>query len=73
MSLEFDCDLKPGQWETLKALRIGAVEPVQANRQVLQELVGLGLAELQRGQAVITPMGRRVLVRGSTRLLDLAA
>jgi ribosomal protein S19E (S16A) len=73
MSLEFDYDLKPDQWETLKALRIGAVEPVQANRQVLQELVGLGLAELQRGQAVITPMGRRVLVRGSTRLLDLAA
>jgi ribosomal protein S19E (S16A) len=73
MSLEFDCDLKPDQWETLKALRIGAVEPVQANRQVLQELVGLGLAELQRGQAVITQMGRRVLVRGSTRLLDLAA
>jgi ribosomal protein S19E (S16A) len=73
MSLEFDYDLKPDQWETLKALRIGAVEPVQANRQVLQELVGLGLAELQRGQAVITQMGRRVLVRGSTRLLDLAA
>jgi ribosomal protein S19E (S16A) len=73
MSLEFDYDLKPDQWETLKALRISSVESVQPNRQVLQELIGLGLAELQRDRPVITQRGRRVLVRGSTRLLDLAA
>jgi hypothetical protein len=40
---------------------------------VLQQLVGLKLAELVDGSPVLTPTGRKVLVRGSSSLLDLAA
>jgi hypothetical protein len=71
MSAEFDYDLTPEQWETLRAIRVPA--PRALNRSVLEQLVALQLAAMNGDVAVITPKGRKVLIRGSSRLLDVAA
>ncbi len=73
MSTVFDYELTRDQWETLKALRITAVECVRLNRFVVDELVALQLADMNGDRPLITAMGRKVLVRGSARLLDLVA
>ena len=73
MNPEFDYDLTPDQWETLKALRAPAPRARALNRFVVETLVALQLAEMTDGRAVLTPTGRSVLLRGSPRLLDLAA
>jgi hypothetical protein len=74
MNDEFDDDLTPDQWQALKALRTQAAHFPRANRFTIQSLVALGLLTLDGGLAAITPRGRKVLVRGSPRLLqDLAA
>ena len=71
MNPEFDYDLTPDQWETLKALPAPRARAL--NRFVVETLVALQLAEMTDGRAVLTPKGRSVLLRGSPRLLDLAA
>lgn len=71
MDNELDCDLTFDQWETLKALRTPA--PAARARHVLESLVALDLVSIDDGLPVITARGRRVLVRGSSRLLDVAA
>ncbi|HXI08335.1 MAG TPA: hypothetical protein VNJ49_18645 [Bradyrhizobium sp.] len=71
MTAEFDCDLTPEQWETLKALRAPAARP--RSRYVVDSLVALDLVCIDAGLPVMTARGRRVLVRGSSRLLDVAA
>jgi len=73
MIAEPDVDLRPDQWETLKAVRGTNVAAGVLNRFVLQQLVALELAEVVDGKPALTPMGRTVLVRGSSRLLDLVA
>ena len=73
MNAEFDYDLTPDQWETLKALRALAPKTRAPNRFVVENLVALGLAGISEGGAVLTQKGRSVLLRGSPRLLDLAA
>ena len=73
MNAEFDYDLTPDQWETLKALRAYAPKARALNRFVVESLAALGLAEMGDGRPVLTPKGRSVLLRGSPRLLDLAA
>jgi hypothetical protein len=73
MNAEFDYDLTPDQWETLKALRAPAPRARALNRFVVETLVALQLAGITDGRAVLTPKGRSVLLRGSPRLLDLAA
>jgi hypothetical protein len=73
MNAELDYDLTPDQWETLKALRMPASARRALNRAALDELVALELATTSDGLARITPTGRRVLIRGSSKLLDLAA
>jgi hypothetical protein len=67
--MERDDDPTPEQWETLKALRA----PASMSSAVLDELIALGFAATRGGLTVITPSGRTVLVRGSPRLLDVAA
>ena len=72
MNAELDCDLTPDQWETLKALR--APSPAaRPRRHVLESLVALDLVSIAAGHPVMTARGRHVLIRGSSRLLDVAA
>lgn len=72
MNDEFDCDLTPDQWEALKALRTPMPAP-RLNRLVLERLLALELVSTSGGLPVITARGRHVLIRGSSRLLDVAA
>jgi hypothetical protein len=74
MSDEFDYDLTPAQWETLRALRTPASRLPRMSRYTTDGLIALGLATMQGDAPALTAMGRKVLIRGSSRLLlDLAA
>ena len=74
MNDESDYDLSPDQWQALKALRTPAAILSGASRFTVESLVASGLVALNDGLPAITPKGRKVLVRGSSRLLlDLAA
>jgi hypothetical protein len=71
---EFDYDLTPGQWEALKAVRSSASRLPQISRYAIESLMALGLVAMNGDAPAITQTGRRVLIRGSSRLLlDLAA
>jgi hypothetical protein len=73
MDTELDYDLTPDQWETLKALRGSATERRGLNKSIVDHLVALELATISDGRACVTAKGRSVLLRGSPRLLDVAA
>jgi len=73
MDSEFDYDLKPDQWEALKALRLPAPARRMPNRLLLDQLVALELACMSGNESLITEKGRKVLLRGSPRLLDVVA
>jgi len=73
MDAEFECELTPEQWEMLKALRSPAADRRMTSRPALAELMTLGLAAFKDERPVLTAKGRKVLVRGSEKLLDLAA
>ncbi|ABD86839.1 hypothetical protein [Rhodopseudomonas palustris] len=74
MTTEIGCSLAPDHWETLRALRLPAVQRRRAmNGWALAELIALGLAAEDDDGARITPTGRSVLLRGSPSLWDLAA
>jgi hypothetical protein len=73
MNAEFDYNLTPDQWETLKALRLPAPTNRAPDGFVVENLIALQLAEMADGRAVLTSTGRSVLLRGSPLLLDLAA
>jgi hypothetical protein len=73
MDAEFDYDLSADQWEMLKALRLPAQERRVIRPSILAQLAALGLAAVNGEQSVITPTGRKVLIRGSSKLLDLVA
>lgn len=73
MNVEFDCDLTPDLWEALKALRAPALAARPRSNYGLESLVALDLVSIDGGLPVITARGRRVLIRGSSRLLDVAA
>jgi hypothetical protein len=65
MEAEIDLGLDRSQWETLKAL--GAPDPDQRRLDplALRLLVASELAAILEGRPVITPMGRKIVVRGS--------
>jgi hypothetical protein len=74
MQDELDHDLTPEQWETLKALRTPAARLPRMSRHAVDGLIALGLVASNGDAPTITSAGRKVLVRGSSRLLqDLAA
>jgi hypothetical protein len=73
MNADFDHDLTPDQWEVLKMLRLPASRRRALNRYAVEGLIALQLAALIDEHPVITPRGRKVLVRGSSRLLDVVA
>lgn len=74
MNDEFDYDLTPSQWEALRALRTPAAKLPRLSRFAIDALIALGLAVMHDQAPVITARGRKVLIRGSSMLLqDLAA
>ena len=73
MNAELDYDLTQEQWKTPRALRLGAPDRHVLDQPVVAELVALELAAINDGIASITTKGRSVLLRGSPRLLDVAA
>ena len=74
MNEEFDYDLTPSQWETLKALRTPAAKLPRISRFTIDSLIVLELATTHGDVPAITDKGRKVLIRGSSLLLqDLAA
>jgi hypothetical protein len=73
MSNDVDFDLSPDQWEVLKALRKPVSNGRLAQAYVVEGLVKLGLVVVNDDVPAMTPAGRKALVRGSCRLLDLAA
>ena len=73
MSNDFDFDLSPDQWEALRALRNPVSNGRSSKAYVVAGLIELGLVGVNDGVPAMTPAGRKVLVRGSCRLLDLAA
>jgi hypothetical protein len=73
MNVELDYDLTQEQWKTLRALRLPASDRHVVDQRVVAELVALELSAIIDGIPSITTKGRSVLLRGSPRLLDLAA
>jgi hypothetical protein len=74
MNTELDYDLSPVQWEALKAMRTGATQRRVSSPFVVEQLVTLGLAAVGSEGPGITPIGRKVLIRGSSQLWeDVAA
>ncbi len=74
MNTELDYDLSPDQWEALKALRTGATQRRASNPFVIEQLETLGLVAVGSDGPQITATGRKVLIRGSSRLWeDVAA
>jgi hypothetical protein len=74
MNEEFDYDLTPSQWETLKALRAPSARPPRISRYAIDGLIALELATMHGDTPLLTTKGRKVLIRGSSLLLqDLAA
>lgn len=73
MSNDFDFELAPDQWEALRTLRNPPSNGRLSKLYLVESLVELGLVVIDDGVPVMTPTGRKVLVRGSCRLLDLVA
>jgi len=74
MNDEFEYELTSDQWEVLKALRAPAANPSRIRRFAVDSLITLGLVAMRGDSFVITPLGRKVLIRGSSQLLqDIAA
>jgi hypothetical protein len=73
MTAELDYNLTPDQWEVLKAIRRPVSERRTLRASAIQHLLQLRLADDIDGTPVLTPLGRKVLIRGSSSLLDLVA
>ena len=73
MSNDVEFDLAPDQWEALRGLRNPVSNGRLSKAYVVEGLVKLGLVVVNDGVPAMTPAGRTALVRGSCRLLDLAA
>ncbi|WP_426435674.1 hypothetical protein [Bradyrhizobium genosp. P] len=74
MNEELDLELRPDQWDALKALRTPAENPSKLSRFAVESLITLGYVAMRGDSFVLTPAGRKVLVRGSSQLLlDIAA
>jgi hypothetical protein len=73
MNTELDYDLTSDQWETLKALRAGTAQISALRPSILEKLITLQLAAIHGNRPTVTSRGRKVLVRGSPRLWDVAA
>jgi hypothetical protein len=54
-------------------LRLPAPQRGVLNQFVVEHLIALHLAAMHNEAPVLTPEGRKVLIRGSSRLWDVAA
>ncbi|MBR0694199.1 hypothetical protein [Bradyrhizobium lablabi] len=69
-----ELELRPDQWEALKALRAPAANPTRLSRFAVDSLITLGFVAERGDSFVLTPAGRKALIRGSSQLLqDVAA
>ena len=73
MNDDIDYDLTPEQWETLKSLRMPVSRLSALRGFALERLVALGLAMMSENVPAMTPKGRKALIRGSSKLWDVAA
>ena len=73
MAAELDYDLTPDQWEALKAIRRPVSERRSLRVSAVQQLLQLHLADEIDGAPMLTALGPKVLIRGSSSLLDLVA
>jgi hypothetical protein len=73
MSNDVEFELSQDQWEALRALRNPVPNDRLSKLYLVESLIKLGLAVVNDGVPALTTAGRQVLVRGSCRLLDLAA
>ena len=73
MDAELDLNLSREQWDVLRALRLPVAARGRTNSSVLEQLIALDLASIEDGSPRITPTGRKVLIRGSSSLLDVAS
>ena len=73
MTTNLDDQLTLDQWNTLKALRPTGPAAAKLGHYMIEQLIALELAAMSDGHAVITAQGRKVVLRGSPRLWDLAA
>ncbi|MBJ7407501.1 MAG: hypothetical protein JHD07_31045 [Bradyrhizobium sp.] len=73
MSNDVDFDLSPDQWDALRTLRNPTSSCRPSKAPLIESLIKLGLVVVNDGVPAMTPTGRKVLVRGSCRLLDLVA
>ena len=73
MSDDIDYDLTVEQWEALKSLRTPVLRHSASRGFALEDLVALGLATISENVAAMTPKGRKALIRGSSKLWDVAA
>ena len=69
---DIDLVLDRSQWETLKALGAPDADQRPIDKQAIERLVSEKLAEMRDGRPVITPMGRKAVVRGSSSLWDIS-
>ncbi len=72
MDSDIDLVLDRRQWETLKALGAPDADQRPVDKQAIEGLVSEKLAEMRDGRPVITPMGRKAVVRGSPSLWDIS-
>ena len=72
MNDDFELDLSPDQWAALRSLR-NPLSNARLKAHLVESLVALGLVVINDGVPAMTQTGRKVLVRGSCRLLDLVA
>ena len=73
MNDDVDFDLSPDQWAALRALRNPISNDRLSKAYLLESLIKLGLVVINDVVPAMTATGRKVLVRGSCRLLDLVA
>jgi hypothetical protein len=67
---EMDLTLDRSQWETLKALGAPDADQRPVDKLAIERLVAAKLAEMRDGRPIITPIGRKAVVRGSPSLWD---
>ena len=67
---DIDLILDRSQWEMLKVLGAPDADQRPVDKLAIERLVAAKLAEMRDGVPIITPMGRKAVVRGSPSLWD---